>query len=109
MVDADGLGDLEEPDQFEPVQPLGPGLVAVDLGEPGVNGRVGGDESIDVGEPEEAPHAVHHRGHRGVHEPTVVELADVQLDVGTVDPDQRIQSIALTPGEPALQLVGNKW
>ena len=32
MVDADGLGDLEEPDQLEPVQALGTGLVAVHLG-----------------------------------------------------------------------------
>ena len=54
MVDADGLGDLEEADQLEPVQSLGPGLVAVDLGEPGVDSRVGGDEPVDVGEPEEA-------------------------------------------------------
>jgi hypothetical protein len=33
MVDADGLGDLEESDQLEPVQALGAGFVAVDLGE----------------------------------------------------------------------------
>ncbi len=30
VVDGDGLGDLQEPDQFEPVQSLGAGLVAVD-------------------------------------------------------------------------------
>ena len=28
VVDGDGLGDLEEPDQLEPVQALGAGLVA---------------------------------------------------------------------------------
>jgi hypothetical protein len=36
VVDGDGLRDLEESDQLEPVEPLGAGLVAVDLGEPGV-------------------------------------------------------------------------
>ena len=52
VVDGDGLGDLEEPDQLEPVQALGAGLVAVDLRQPGVDGRVGWDQSVDVGEPE---------------------------------------------------------
>ena len=41
VVDGDGLGDLEEPDQLEPVQALGAGLVAVDLRQPRVDGRVG--------------------------------------------------------------------
>ena len=41
VVDGDGLGDLEEPDQLEPVQALGAGLVGMDLGQPGVDGRVG--------------------------------------------------------------------
>jgi hypothetical protein len=40
MVDADGLGDLEASDQLEPVQALGAGLVAVDLGEACVDGWV---------------------------------------------------------------------
>jgi hypothetical protein len=31
VVHADGLRDLEEPDQLEKVQSLGAGLVAVDL------------------------------------------------------------------------------
>jgi hypothetical protein len=52
MVDADGLGDVEESDQLEPVQALGAGLVAVDLGEACVDGWVGDDEAVDVGEPE---------------------------------------------------------
>lgn len=34
VVDADGLGDLEEPDQLESIQALGPRLITVDLGEP---------------------------------------------------------------------------
>ncbi len=31
VVHADGLRDLEEPDQLEPVQALGAGLIGVDL------------------------------------------------------------------------------
>ena len=50
--------------------------------------------------------AVHHRGDRGVHQSARAELADVQLDVGTLDADQRVQPVALAPGEPALELVG---
>ena len=53
VVDGEGLGDLEEPDQLEPVQSLGAGLVAVDLRQSGVDGWVGGDEAVDVREPEE--------------------------------------------------------
>ena len=52
MVNADGLGDLEESDQLEPVQAMGPGLVAVDLGKACVDGWVRQDEAVDVGEPE---------------------------------------------------------
>ena len=58
VVDGDGLGDLQEPDQLEPVQALGAGLVAVDLRQPGVDGRVGADEAVDVGEPEVAADGV---------------------------------------------------
>jgi len=32
VVDADGLGDLEEPDQLKPVQTVRAELVGVDLG-----------------------------------------------------------------------------
>ena len=35
VVDADGLGDLEEPDRLQPIQTLGAGLVAVDLRQSG--------------------------------------------------------------------------
>jgi hypothetical protein len=69
MVDADGLGDLEESDQLEPVQALGAGLVAVDFGEACVDGWVGDDEAVDVGEPEEATHGVHRGVDRGGHQP----------------------------------------
>ena len=48
VVDADRLGDLEEPDQLETIQALGAGLVSVDLGEPGVDGGVGDDQTVDV-------------------------------------------------------------
>jgi len=61
VVDGDGLGDLQEPDQLEPVRALGTGLVAVDLRQPRVDDRVGGDEAVDVGEAEVAADGVHHR------------------------------------------------
>ena len=38
--------------------------------------------------------------------PRLAELADVELDVSALDPDQRVQPVALAPGEPAPQLVG---
>ena len=47
-VDADGLSDLEEPDQLQAVQALGAGLVAIDLRRPRVDGWVGGDQAVDV-------------------------------------------------------------
>src|SRR5674476_1238181 len=106
VLDGQGLGDLEEPDQFEPVQSLGAGLVAVDLRQPRVDGRVGADEAVDVGEAEVPADGVHHRVDRGVHQAVVAEPADVQLDVGALDPDQRVQPVALAPGEPLPQLVG---
>lgn len=104
MVHGDGLGDLEEPDELEPVQALGAGLVSVDLGQPGVDDGVGGDEAVDVGEPEVPPLGVHHRRDRGVRQAVVAERADVQLDVGTLDPDQRVERVALAPGEPLPRL-----
>jgi hypothetical protein len=61
VVNCEGLRDLEEPDEFEPVQSLGSGLVAVDLREPRVDGWIGNDEPVDVCEPEEASDRVHHR------------------------------------------------
>ena len=100
MVHGQGLGDLEEPDQLEPVQALGAGLVAVDLRQACVDGRVGGDEAVDVGEPEVAADGVHRGDDGGVHQPRLAEVADVELDVGSLDPDQRVQSVGLAPGEP---------
>jgi hypothetical protein len=61
MVNCEGLSDVEEPDQFKTVQPLGSGLVAVDFWESRVDGWVGDNEAVDVREPEEASHRVHHR------------------------------------------------
>jgi hypothetical protein len=61
VVNGEGLSDLEEPDEFEPVQSLGSGLVAVDLREPRIDGWVGNDEPVDMREPEEASDRVHHR------------------------------------------------
>jgi hypothetical protein len=106
VVDGQGLGDLEEPDQLEPVQSLGAGLVAVDLRQPRVDSRVGADEAVDVGEAEVPADGVHHRVDRGVHQAVVAEPADVQLDVGALDPDQGVHPVGLAPGEPLPQLVG---
>jgi hypothetical protein len=53
VVDGDGLGDLQEADQLEPVEAVGPGLVGVHLRQPRVDGGVGRDQAVDVGEPEE--------------------------------------------------------
>ena len=106
VVDGDGLGDLEEPDQLEPVQALGAGLVGVDLGQPCVDGGVGGDQPVDVGEPEEPPDGVHRGVDRGGHQPGLAEVADVELDVRALDPDQRVQGVGLAPAEPAAELVG---
>jgi hypothetical protein len=53
VVDGDRLADLKEADELEAVQPLGSGLIGVDLGQPDVNGGVSGDKAVDVGEPEE--------------------------------------------------------
>ena len=86
VVDGDGLRDLEEPDELEPVQSLGAGLVAVDLGEPGVDRRVGDDQAVDVCEPEEAADRVHHRVHRGGHQSARAQVADVELEVRPLDP-----------------------
>jgi hypothetical protein len=46
VVDGQGLGDLQEPDQLEPVQALGAGLVAVDLRQPRIHRRVRADEAV---------------------------------------------------------------
>jgi hypothetical protein len=40
VVDGDGLGDLQEPNQLQPVQALGAGLVAVDPRQAGVHGGI---------------------------------------------------------------------
>ena len=106
MVDADPLGDLKEPDQLEPVQTLSAGLVLVDFRQPGVDGGVGGDQAIDVGVTEEPAHAMHHRVDRRRPPPQAAEVVDVQLDVTTLDPDQRVEVVDLTPVEPPPQLVG---
>ncbi len=77
MVDGQALGDLEEPDQLEPVQALGAGLVAVNLWQPRLDSRVGADEAVDVAEAEVSAHGVHHRVDRGDHQAVLAEPADV--------------------------------
>jgi hypothetical protein len=86
MVHGEGLGDLQEPDELEPVQALGAGLIGMDLWEPGVHGGVGGDQAVDVGEPEKSTHAVHHRVYRRDPQPAPTEVADVQLHVCALIP-----------------------
>ena len=76
----------------------------MDPGEPGVHGGIGGDGSVDVGEREEPADAMHHRDHGGVLQPGFPEVAGVQLDVGALDPHQRVQGVCLARGEPASQL-----
>lgn len=100
VVDGDGVGDLQEPGQLDPVQSLSAGLVAVDLGRSCVDGRVGGEEAVDLGEAEVAANSVHHRVDRGVHQASVAELSDVELRVGSLDPEQRVGAVGLAPGEP---------
>ena len=45
---------MEEADELEPVEALGAGLIGVDPRQSGVDGRVGGDEAVDVREPDES-------------------------------------------------------
>jgi hypothetical protein len=104
VVDGNGLSDLQEPDQLKPVQALGAGLVPVDLGKPGVHGGVAGDEAVDMGEPEEPADRMHACDHRGVHQAALAKLADVQLDMSALDPHQRVESVALAPGQPLPEL-----
>jgi hypothetical protein len=73
VVDSEGLRDLKEPDQLEPVQPLGARLIGVDARKAATDGRVGTDEAVDVGEAEEAANAMHHGVHRGVPQPGLVK------------------------------------
>ena len=75
--------------QLEPVQALSAGLVGVDLWGPGVYGRIGRDQPVDVGEPEEPANAVHHRVDRRDLQTALREVSDEELDLGTLDPDQR--------------------
>ena len=90
-------------------RPEEPSVARVDLdwtvGESSVDRWVRWDESVDVGEPEEPAHGVHHRDDGGVHQSGIAELADLRLDVSPLNADEWIQVVALAPGEPALQLV----
>jgi hypothetical protein len=100
------VGDLQEADELEPVESLSPGLISVDLRQSGVDGWVGGDEPVDVREPEEPPHGVQHGVDRRVPQPSVVQVADVELEVSALEPNERVQCVCLAPGEPPAQLVG---
>jgi hypothetical protein len=78
----------------------------MDLRQPRIHRRVGADEAVDVGEAEVPAHGVHHRHDRRVHQATVTETADVQLNMSSLDPDQGVHPVGLAPGEPLPQLVG---
>jgi Uncharacterized protein conserved in bacteria (DUF2200) len=52
VVDGDGLGDLQEADQREPVQALVWTRRSAPR-QPRVDGGIGRDQAVDVGEPEE--------------------------------------------------------
>jgi hypothetical protein len=71
----------------------------MDLRQTGIDGRVGTDGPVDVGEPEEPTNGVHHRAHGRGHQPSLTELVEIELDVAPLDIDQRIQPVALTPGD----------
>jgi hypothetical protein len=48
-----------------------------------------------------------HRGHdQGRHQPRLSEVLYVELDVGALDPNERIEGVAFAPSEPAPQLGG---
>jgi hypothetical protein len=76
------------------------------LWQPGVDRRVGRDQAVDMGEPEEPADPVHHRIGRGRHQAGLAQRADVELDMGELDTDQWIETVAFAPLKPAAQLVG---
>lgn len=47
MVDGDGLGDLQESDELEPIEALGASLVGMDLRQSRIHGRVGRGEAVE--------------------------------------------------------------
>jgi len=76
VVHGEGLGDLEEPDQLEPVQALGAGLIAMNPGQPGLEGLIGADKAVNVRESEVAADGVHARDHPGAHQAAFAKLAE---------------------------------
>ncbi len=59
-----------------------------------------------MGEAEVPAYRGHHREDRGAHQRPVAQVANVQLHMGSLDPDQGVQPVGLAPGEPLPQLVG---
>lgn len=99
-MNREGLGDLKEPDQLQPVQTLGSGLIAVDLRQPGIHGRIGNNQPVDVREPEVPPHRMHRRAHRRRHQTALPEMADIKLNMGALNADEWVESVGLAPPEP---------
>jgi hypothetical protein len=52
-----------------------------------MHGGVGRDDAVDVGEPKVPAHGVHHRVHRRVHQPVLTKLANVELDMSSLNLD----------------------
>ncbi len=67
-----------------------PRLVAVNLRQPGVDRWIADDESVDVCELEEATDLMHRRIHRRSRQAAVAKLSDVQLDVRSLDSNERV-------------------
>jgi hypothetical protein len=97
------VGVPRRPTSTTPVQPVGAGLVTADRRQACVDRRVGPEQPVTVGgnatarassSPPRSPPA-------RAHQTSVVEL-----DVGTRDPGQRVQTRAHSPGEPFPQLEG---
>lgn len=91
MVHRERLGDLQEAVELEAIQALGAGLVAVHLRKACVNGWVGHDHPVDVGVAEIPAHRVHRGNDRGRDQTGLSEVSDVELDVGALDPDERVE------------------
>ena len=96
VMDGESLGDLQEPDQLQPVQALGPGLVPVDLGQPGIDGGVGGVPL--VAQPLACEELGHHHpprvrdqlGHVPVIEPREVTAHPVEPQVGLAGKEEQV-------------------
>lgn len=91
MVHANGLRNLEGPEQLRAVQTLGAGLITVDLRPPRVDRRVSRNQTVDVGEPEEPADVV---------SPQPPRCRMCSSTGARRIPSSGVQRVALTPPEP---------